>query len=175
MPLPITSAEAPKTVLQSLVPSMITISSRGAWLSSRVGKRAVPLRPSRKGSSKTVVLPQSPSSMIRAPSFFIFSWRIPVQRTSQGKRVPVFPSSPQVLESPKHRICLICPPAFCQCLFRFYFFTQLFRFLPLLLLSQPLPLLSQPLQLLFQLLQLPSRHLLLPVRLCSLHHKCLPM
>lgn len=39
----------------------------GAWLSKRVGKNAAPFLPSRSSSSKTVVLPHSPSSMMRQP------------------------------------------------------------------------------------------------------------
>ena len=109
IPFPITSADAPKTVLQSLVPSISVITSTWACVSRSVGRSAVPFLPSRSGSSKTVVLPHSPSSITRYSSLFSFSWRRLVQRTPHGSLSLLSPSYPHVLESPKHNICFILP------------------------------------------------------------------
>ena len=98
-----------KTVLQSLVPSIRVITSAWACVSRSVGRSAVPFLPSRSGSSKTVVLPHSPSSITRYSSLFSFSWRRLVQRTPHGSLSLLSPSYPHVLESPKHNIYFILP------------------------------------------------------------------
>ena len=48
-----------------------------------------------------------------------FSCKIPVHRSSHGKRFPVSPSNPHVFESPKHNICFITS---CTCLLSFSLF-----------------------------------------------------
>ena len=109
IPLPITSGDAENTVLQSFVPSMITIFS-GLCVSSRVGNSDTPFLHCLSGSSNTVVLPQRPSSMILISLFASFCCNILVHRIPQGNLSPFSGLYPHVLESPKHNTCCICPP-----------------------------------------------------------------
>jgi hypothetical protein len=79
---------------------MIVTRSMGLWVSRQARKYVLPFLwlPS-MGSSLTVVLPPSPSSITQYPSPSARR-NTPGQRTSIGNLPPVSGSEPQVLESP---------------------------------------------------------------------------
>ena len=102
IPFPIVSAEALYAILQSFVPSMMTAAYMGKCDSNIPGSVSRPFLPGRVGSSKTVVLPFSPSSTIRASLHLLC--RMPVHRVALSYLSFVRGSNPQVFESPYAKI-----------------------------------------------------------------------
>ena len=65
LPLAMLAGVAAKRCFTSLVPSMMMSRSTGSWVMRQGWMAAKPLRPSKRGSSKEVVLPLRPSSRTR--------------------------------------------------------------------------------------------------------------